>query len=64
MTDFGYVTVTTSCPHVDCTETVDVRVFGEADAVIYRTITCDEGHTYTAAITLTVEGASEETEIV
>jgi hypothetical protein len=63
MADYGYMEVTTDCPHAACDETVDVRVFGENGDVIYRTVECDSGHTYTAAITITVSGASSETEI-
>ena len=63
MPDFGYMTVTTACPHDGCDEEVDVRVFGEDGDVVYVTVECDSGHTYTAAITITVEGSSSETEI-
>jgi len=63
MPDYGYMTVTTECPHEACDETVDVRVFGADGDVVYRTVECDSGHSYTAEITITVEGSSSETEI-
>lgn len=55
MTDFGYLTATTTCP--SCGTETDVRIFGENGDTKYKSVTCDCGVTFTSAVVITVSGA-------
>ena len=58
MVDFGWVTVTTTCPVVGGDGDTDTRVFGSDGETIYKNVECPEGHKYTVGVVMTVEGAA------
>ncbi|MBU2051341.1 MAG: hypothetical protein KKH61_20530 [Gammaproteobacteria bacterium] len=60
MSDFGYVTVTTTCPVTPADGDTDTRIFGVHGDTVYRNIKCPEGHDYTIGVVLTVSGAATE----
>jgi len=60
MADYGYMEVTSTCPVVAEDGDTTSRIFGKDGATIYRNVVCPEGHTYTIAIAITVEGAVTE----
>ena len=63
MADFGYMTVTTTCPVNGADGTKDTRVFGEHGTTVYKTETCPEGHVYTVGTVITCSGAATAYEI-
>ena len=58
MPDFGYVTVTTTCPVVAEDGDTETRIFGKHEDTIYETIKCPEGHSYVIGVVLTVLGVA------
>jgi len=60
MADFGYMTVTTTCPVNAPDGDTDTRVFGEDGSTVYKTVTCPEGHKYTVGTVITVSGVATE----
>ena len=63
MADFGYMTVTTTCPVVGADGNTDTRVFGEHGTTVYKQATCPEGHVYTVGTVVTVSGVATAYEI-
>ena len=61
MADFGWVTVTATCPQGGCSGTNEIRVFGSHGDEIYRNPVCPDCSTeYTAKVTITCSGAVAE----
>lgn len=60
MTDFGWVTVTATCPVTPADGTTTVRMFGAHGESLYRNVECPEGHTYTVKVVITCSGAVTE----
>ena len=58
MADYGWVTVTTTCPAQSCSGTNDNRAFGSNGASVFFHPTCPTCSTvYTAKVVITVTGA-------
>lgn len=58
MADYGYMTVTTTCPVTPADGTTDTRIFGKNGDTIYKTVQCPNGHDYTIGVVLTISGVA------
>ena len=58
MVDFGYMTVTTTCPVNAPDGDSETRLFGQDGSTVYKQETCPEGHVYTVGAVLTISGVA------
>ena len=58
MTDFGYMTVTTTCPVEPLDGDADTRLFGQDGNTVFKQETCPEGHVYTVGTVINVSGVA------
>lgn len=58
MVDFGYMTVTTTCPVNAPDGDTESRVYGEDGQTVYQNAVCPEGHEYTVGTVITVSGVA------
>ena len=60
MADYGWATVTSTCPVTPADGDTESRIFGGDGDSIYRTVECPEGHTYGIKVVMAVTGTVTE----